>query len=43
MPAEELAANPGEAKNSNFELIYKNEGEESHLVSFMYEYRSADI
>ena len=37
------AGNPGEARNSNFGLFYEHEGEESHLVPLMREYRSVDI
>lgn len=37
------AANPGEAKNSNFGFFYEHKGEESHLVPLMREYRSVDI
>ena len=36
-------AQPGEARNSNFGLSYEHEGEESHLVPLMREYRSVDI
>ena len=37
------AANPAEAKTSNFGLFYEHEGEESHLVPLMREYGSVDI
>ena len=36
-------ANPTEARTSNFGLFYEHEGEESHLVPLMREYRSVDI
>ncbi len=42
-PTEELVANPGGARNSNFGLFYKHKNEKSHLVPFMHEYRSVDI
>ena len=46
-PTEGPAANSGElrveARNSNFGLFYEHEGEESHLVPLMREYRSVDI
>ena len=43
LPTEGPAANSGEARNSNFGLFYEHEGEESHLVPLMREYRSVDI
>ena len=33
---------PGEARTSNFGLFYEHEGEESHFVPLMHEYRSVD-
>ena len=42
-PVGEPTANPREARNSNFGLFYEHEGEESHLVPLMREYRSVDI
>lgn len=42
-PAEEPVINPGEERRSNFGLFYEYEGEESHLVPLMREYRSVDI
>ncbi len=41
--AEEPAANPVGAKNSNFGFFYQHEGEESHLVPLICEYWSVDI
>ena len=43
LPKEGPAANQGEARNSNFGSFYEHEGEESHLVPLMREYRSVDI
>ena len=43
VPTGAPTANPGEARNSNFGLFYEHEGEESHLVPLMREYRSVDI
>lgn len=37
------ATNPTEARNSNFRFFYEHEGEESHLVPIMREYRLVDI
>ena len=42
-PTEAASVTPGEARTSNFGLFYEHEGEESHLVPLMREYRSVDI
>ena len=42
-PTEDPVAQPGGARNYNFGLFYEHEGEESHLIPLMREYRSVDI